>query len=73
MKKLSFKNLKISSSDVLMRDQLKTVFGGYGVGGPYGGWCQCSDGTVYSVRKCTTIECSFWCAGASWICSGPLS
>ena len=34
MKKLSLKNLKLTSQDQLQREQLKTVFGGYG---GYGG------------------------------------
>jgi hypothetical protein len=29
MKKLSLKNLKLTSQDLLQRDQLKAVFGGY--------------------------------------------
>jgi len=35
MKKLSLKNLKLEASDLLQRNQLKTVFGGYG--GYFGG------------------------------------
>ncbi|MEW4924703.1 hypothetical protein [Algibacter sp. 2305UL17-15] len=30
MKKLSLKSLKLEAGDMLQRDQLKTVFGGYG-------------------------------------------
>lgn len=30
MKKLSLKNLKLEASDKLQRNQLKTVYGGYG-------------------------------------------
>ncbi len=35
MKKLSLKNLKLEANDMLQRNQLKTVLGGYG-----GGSCQ---------------------------------
>ena len=30
MKKLSLKNLKLGANDMLQRNELKTVFGGYG-------------------------------------------
>ena len=33
MKKLSLKNLKLNESDLLQRNQLKSVFGGYDGGG----------------------------------------
>ena len=37
MKKLSLKNLKLEANDMLQRNQLKTVLGGYGGSG--GGTC----------------------------------
>ncbi|UOY04904.1 hypothetical protein L0P88_13180 [Muricauda sp. SCSIO 64092] len=41
MKKLSLKRLDLNANDLLQREQLKTVFGGYG-----GGACEisCSSG-----------------------------
>ncbi|WP_026808949.1 hypothetical protein [Arenibacter latericius] len=49
MKKLSLKNLKLNSNDLLQREQLRSVFGGYG-----GGSCtlHCVDGTELSVTSC---------------------
>lgn len=38
MKKLSLKNLKLEASDMLQRNQLKSVFGGYS--GGYSGVCE---------------------------------
>ena len=41
MKKLSLKRLDLNSSDLLVKEKLKTVFGGYDYGGgnPGGGNC----------------------------------
>ena len=39
MRKLSLKNLKLEASEMLGRNQLKTVFGGYGSHCAYGNQC----------------------------------
>ena len=67
MKKLILKNLKLEATDLLQRNQLKTVFGGYGgYGGsscgaglpecPSGkGHCCCDlDGNIY--LGCKTVQ-----------------
>ncbi len=57
MKKLSLKNLKLEASDRLERNQLKTVFGGYGDGG-YGSNSPCDGGA-------SPIPFSWSCDGQS--------
>ncbi|MDG1731287.1 MAG: hypothetical protein P8K68_05775 [Algibacter sp.] len=85
MKKLSLKNLKLETTDVLRRSQLKTVFGGYG---GYGGGgsveCRCKNSNTGAawfdgVSSCDVCTSS-WCdnqvpPGKTWtslICTGPL-
>lgn len=49
MKKLSLKNLSLGANDMLQRNELRTIFGGYGNGCPDGhARCSCSlpDGSV---------------------------
>tara|TARA_R110002049_G_scaffold65035_1_gene170959 strand:+ start:88952 stop:89194 length:243 start_codon:yes stop_codon:yes gene_type:complete len=56
MKKLSLKKLKLEVVDMLQRNELKSVFGGYGGGTAcendadpiYNGGGACADGTVIS-------------------------
>ena len=55
MKKLNLKNLKLDADDMLQREQLKTVFGGYSGGC----WVMCGDGT-----QAQTGHCNF----AGWAC-----
>ena len=81
MKKLSLKNLKLDGNDLLQREQLKAVFGGYEVNGTQ---CRCKNsntGAAWftgSLHSCD--DCGSWCDNnvptgstyTSWICSGPL-
>lgn len=48
MRKLDLKNLKSNANDLLQREQLKTVVGGYG------GGCHvlCNSGSQYPVSNC---------------------
>ncbi len=52
MKKLSLKNLKLEANDMLQRDQLKSVFGGYGGYNGQGQGCcntiEYDDGYIYT-------------------------
>ena len=50
MKKLSLKNLKLETNDMLQRNQLKTVFGGYAY--PGGSCCVTVVGNVSTSRHC---------------------
>ncbi len=49
MKKLSLKKLNLSTGDLLQREQLRTVFGGYG---------QCKEGTIPCSCSNGTVGCS---------------
>ena len=84
MVQLSLKNLNREASDMLQRNQLKFVFGGYegGYGGTYEYLCKNSNtGAEWfdSVSSCDACTSS-WCddkvpSGHTWtslICSGPL-
>ena len=59
MKKLSLKNLKLEPKDLIERNQLKSVIGGYG---GYGGdelWIAkvtCNGGTYAFTSGCRTME-----------------
>jgi len=63
MKKLSLKKLKLESSDLLQRNELKSVFGGYD-GGYDSGWCSdtctgdsdCNSGGM-GTQTCGLITC----------------
>ena len=74
MKKLSLKNLKLEASDMLQRNQLKTVFGGYG--GRHG-LCSCKtngsityEGYVGDCNYCDTVCTYSNPSHTSLICSG---
>ncbi len=78
MKKLNLKNLKLSSSDLLQREQLKSVFGGYippsRGGGNYGSCTvtlDCYSGTVSCTSQ--TGDCKrgwgdITCDGITYTC-----
>ena len=64
MKKLNFKNVKLEASEVLQRNQLKTVLGGNDnlPGEDVGGyWVKCNDGTMFEALNCD------W--GADYVCA----
>ena len=53
MKKLSLKNLKLEANDMLQRNQLKTVFGGYSGSCPSPtAHCTCNG----SYKGCKTLQ-----------------
>ncbi len=79
MKKLSLKNLKLEASDRLERNQLKSVFGGYG--GTLECRCKNKNGAAWFGGVSSCDDCtSSWCdnqvpSGSTWtslICTGPL-
>lgn len=49
MKKLSLKMLNLNHDDLLQREQLKSIFGGYGGGGKK---CVVGDGSCTSPSHC---------------------
>lgn len=60
MKKLSLNKLKLDADDLLQREQLKTVFGGYG-GFNGGGDCNsnCSNtNPCKENQRCTRFKCT---------------
>ena len=57
MKKLNLKNLKLSKNDMLQRDQLKTVFGGYDGGGGSTSSCTASSGPGKDDVTCNGTDC----------------
>ncbi|MFD0798015.1 hypothetical protein ACFQZJ_11115 [Maribacter chungangensis] len=63
MKKLSLEKLNLRSDDLLQREQLKTVFGGYGNGCPDGhARCSCADpGGGVTVGCSSTGNCAGFC------------
>ena len=54
MKKLSLKNLKFEASEMLGRNQLKTVLGGYSGGSS----CKaiCEDGSIEGASSCSAAS-----------------
>lgn len=56
MKKLNLKNLKLNSNDLLQREQLKTVFGGYGFCGQF---CSYDSECPSECSKCTNGRCNY--------------
>lgn len=58
MRKLSLKNLKLEVNDMLQRNQLKTVFGGYGGYGASSCSADCTKNGVKSTVTCTGTNCS---------------
>ncbi|MEP1488878.1 MAG: hypothetical protein ABJK28_10665 [Algibacter sp.] len=81
MKKLSLKKLNLGANDMLQRNQLKTVLGGYGGSGSYECYCKNSDnGAAWFGGVSSCQNCGDWCDNnvpsssyyTSWICSGPL-
>ncbi|WP_139059048.1 hypothetical protein [Polaribacter reichenbachii] len=61
MKKLSLKQLKLDATEMLERNQLKTILGGYGGDGSYGSnscWVTCNssnpgeEGSTYNIPNC---------------------
>lgn len=59
MKKLSLKNLKLDGNDLLKREQLKTVLGGYGSGL----YCGCRAGDNQPSNYCVSWVCESACIG----------
>ncbi|SFG00209.1 hypothetical protein SAMN04488033_11962 [Salegentibacter agarivorans] len=79
MKKLSLQKLKLGADDLLQREQLKSVFGGYGgyQGGSGDGLCSCKAGgnITYETYVGQCDYCETVChysspSSTSWICSG---
>ena len=75
MKKLSLKNLKLEATDMLQRNQLKTVLGGYG--GYGSGLCTCKLSPTRSAEtntddcnKCGDLCDQNYPLYTSWICTG---
>lgn len=59
MKKLSLKNLKLGADDMLQRNQLKTVFGGYsGSGTCEDDECSSDSGCTTEHPKCNDFNCT---------------
>ena len=78
MKKLSLKNLKLETNDMLQRNQLKTVFGGYGP--PGSGTCGYRNdmGVICGLSKEVAMEQvtlfgGYWCCGSCASNGGPAS
>lgn len=55
MKKLSLKNLKLEANNMLERNQLKTIFGGYGATQCWA-HIQYDDGYTYSASQGADID-----------------
>ncbi len=78
MKKLSLKKLKLEASDLLQRNQLKSVFGGYGgYHGSGNGLCTCKLSSTSSAEthtddceKCGDLCDANYPNHTSWICVG---
>jgi len=66
MKKLSLKKLKLEATDLLQRNELKTVFGGYD--GGYGGGSNCA--TASSCNSTSDMKNGCACTSDSQCCSG---
>lgn len=68
MKKLSLKNLKLEANDMLQRNQLKSVFGGYG--GYNTGTCayQNVHGWVVIDASKSTAQAGAAESGGHWCC-----
>ncbi len=58
MRKLSLKNLKLEAIDMLQKNQLKSIFGGYG--GGYGG-CNCHDYCDHIAQHDVRENCLIFC------------
>lgn len=52
MKKLSLKNLNLNHDDLLQREQLKSIFGGYGGGGGDRQPCRVGDNSCTAPNYC---------------------
>lgn len=69
MKKLSLKNLTLGTEELLQREQLKTIFGGYENNSDYNKCCwvnhstscsSCKRGGTTCVEGAILVPCSFY-------------
>ncbi|MDO5969738.1 hypothetical protein Q4Q35_07955 [Flavivirga aquimarina] len=71
MKKLSLKNLKLGADDMLQRNQLKSVLGGYGLGEGASEGCEDYQGIIECICHFPPYQ-NFGiipCADCAWNCS----
>ena len=77
MKKLSLKKLKLEATDLLQRNELKTIFGGYGgYGSNSTGYFLYGDCFVYGTMYTANDDSTFFapcttCVAIEPICPGP--